>query len=500
MRDDDARINRRLMARHRLGASRTADRDGERRAPSRRAALASRAAIVAAALAGLAACLIANWPGHFPPDAIAQLAQGRAGVFNLWHPPVMAWLLGLADRTSPGVGAFMAADASLFFAALAAFGLAGGGRWAAAVAIAAIAASPLALIYQGLVVKDVLFADAAVAGFAAIAVAERLWRRPWLRWAAVATALALFVVAALARQNGPVAAVIGALTLASVVAGDALPGQRLRDFTFAGLASLAVIGAAAGGATIWFGRHSDGQPERAREWQALQLYDLAGAVKADPAMPLHVLQTHAPATERFLRAVAPAFDPARIATNLQAGAWRAALARPDPWVAAQWRHFLLASPAAYLAHRAQVFGEVFATPNIGACAPVLVGVDPGDPAMLKKAGLTARETDQDDWDGDYASSFLGTPVFSHLAYAAVALVLLVLACRDIDRGEPGSTAVAGLIVAALAFTASFFVISIACDYRYLYFLDVAALLSALYLALDAPQWLGTTDSARRSDD
>jgi hypothetical protein len=41
-----------------------------------------------------------------------------------------------------------------------------------------------------------------------------------------------------------------------------------------------------------------------------------------------------------------------------------------------------------------------------------------------------------------------------------------------------------MLSAAMVFTASFFVISIACDYRYLYFLDVAALTACFYLVLD----------------
>ena len=43
---------------------------------------------------------------------------------------------------------------------------------------------------------------------------------------------------------------------------------------------------------------------------------------------------------------------------------------------------------------------------------------------------------------------------------------------------------AALIASALAFTASFFVISISCDYRYLYFLDLSALAALFYLSLD----------------
>ena len=43
---------------------------------------------------------------------------------------------------------------------------------------------------------------------------------------------------------------------------------------------------------------------------------------------------------------------------------------------------------------------------------------------------------------------------------------------------------------ALTFTASFAVISIACDYRYLYFLDLSAIAAALYLAASARRGAG----------
>jgi hypothetical protein len=208
----------------------------------------------------------------------------------------------------------------------------------------------------------------------------------------------------------------------------------------------------------------------------LEIYDVAGAIRRDPALPLPVLRAHAPALERFVTTVAaPRYDPARIDPMLRAPGWDRRLKHPDPWARAQWRQLMSTAPTLYLETRWSAFWQVLATPRIAACAPVLVGVDPGDARMLRAAGLAARETDKDDWDGDYAASFLGSPVFSHLLYGAVALVLLALAIRDVRRGRAELLATVGLLAAALAFTASFFVISIACDYRYLYFLDVAAM-------------------------
>jgi hypothetical protein len=432
--------------------------------------------LLAVAAGGFAACVIANWPGHFPPDAIDQLAQGRAGVFNFWHPPVMAWLLGMADRILPGAPLFFVADAALFFAALAALALVRGGSWTAAALAGAICASPLALIYQGLVVKDVLFADAALAGFAAIAWAARLWDRRTARRILVALALGLLTLAALARQNGAIVAVIGALTLAVVDRTRAPRADWLRFASVAG-AAVAAMGLSGGLAEAGFRAHSDHQPEIARQWMTLQVYDLAGAVRHDPQWPLAVLHRSAPGIEAFVRDdAAPAYDPTRIDPMYRTGRWNAVLKTPDPIVGAQWKALIFGAPGLYLAQRWAVFRQVFLTPDIQACAAVLVGVDPGHPDWLLKAGLTASDTDKDDWDGDYASAFLGTPVFAHATYALIAVILLGLAVRDIARRtHPELIVTIGLLLGALAYAASFALISIACDYRYLYFLDVAAM-------------------------
>ena len=68
-------------------------------------------------LAGFVATVAVNWPGHLSYDSILQLLQGRTGVYNTWHPPVMAWLLGLGDALVPGAGLFVAFDTALAFGA-----------------------------------------------------------------------------------------------------------------------------------------------------------------------------------------------------------------------------------------------------------------------------------------------------------------------------------------------------------------------------------------------
>jgi hypothetical protein len=433
-------------------------------------------ALIVVATAGFAAAVVAGWPGHFPPDAIFQLAQGRSNVFSFAHPPVMAWLLGLADKLTPDAGAFMVMDVALFFTGIAALALAVGARWRAVAVLALLCASPLVLIYQGLVVKDVFFADAMLGAFAAIAWAGRLWPKAGARIVLCTVAILLLLVAALTRQNGAAAAAVGVFTLGWTAWARAERGGRARAFLgVAAAAGLLLVGAGVA-AMLVFQAHSDRKPEITAQWMTLRIWDLSGAVHADPTLGLPVLHREAPGVEHFVRrTAAPMFDPKSLDSMAVRMEGRFDPAKVGGAVSDEWRRLILKQPGLYLETRWRDFWQVFGTPDVKACAPVLVGVDPGDPDMLADAGLKARETDKDDWDSDYAQAFLGTPLFSHPFYAVLAALLLLWALWDVARGRPEMIAAAGLLLAAFAFSASFFVITIACDYRYILFLDVAAM-------------------------
>ena len=85
--------------------------------------------------------------------------------------------------------------------------------------------------------------------------------------------------------------------------------------------------------------------------------------------------------------------------------------------------------------------------------------------------------------GNYAGRFIHTPIYSHAAFALLAIILLAVLLR---RRLAGDLAMAFMLIGAFAFVLSFFVISIACDYRYLLFLDLSALTAGFHLAV-APQ-------------
>jgi hypothetical protein len=438
--------------------------------------------LVLVACLGAVASVLANWPGHFEPDSVWQLAQGRTGVFDDWHPPVMAWILGLCDRILTGARLYIILTTGSFFGALVAFmALRPRPATLSVVLLAVIAASPLALIYQGIVLKDILFADASVAGFAALAWTARMWRHRAARGALIALTVAFFALASLTRQTGIVVAGCGALALGWLAFRSArqhavAPGPAAFRFGVAAAACLAVVGVLAGVAMGWLELHGNHWPETRAELTAMQIYDLAGAARREPGVRLDVLHEHAPALEVFVRhSAAGAYTPARMDPLRDAPGAPDYLYYGGPAPGAQWRALITSSPWLYLAVRAEVFRWVFLTPDIQQCAPILVGVDADDARQLEDAGLSRRDTDKDDQDSDYAERFLNTPVFSHPFYAVLALVLLAWAVWDLRRGTDEVIAIIAMLVAAFGFTASFLLVGVACDFRYLYFLDVAAM-------------------------
>jgi hypothetical protein len=72
-------------------------------------------------LVGFLLCVIAFYPGYMSPDSIRQLTEGRAWSFTDWHPPLMAALWGITDRVIPGPFGMLLLHNAGFWGALAIF-------------------------------------------------------------------------------------------------------------------------------------------------------------------------------------------------------------------------------------------------------------------------------------------------------------------------------------------------------------------------------------------
>ncbi len=422
-------------------------------------------------LAGFAAMLAFNAPGQLTYDSVMQLADGRRGFYDSWHPPVMAWLLGLFDAAVPGTLLFLIFQSTLLLFALLAFlWVRPRAGWASAIIALLIVLTPQWLLYQGEIWKDILFTDSAIAGFAALALSAR--DRRWL-----VGAVLLLTLAAMTRQNGVVilpvaAAVVGALSARRF-------GTR-KGWAHGGLFLIITVGLAAGG-TIALAARGDGGDGASSQIRVAQSYDLAGAVTRDPALPLPTLAARDPKLETVLRTKGPALysplhnDPFAGDDQVNDAISNA----PNGVIGEAWRDLVLHHPLLYLRTRLAVFRQVLLTPEAFACHFSPVGID-GPPQVLKALGLTARIRSQDQALANYARLFFATPVFSHLAWGGLALVLMIVLLRS---GGDADLAVAGLLAGALLFTITFVIISIACDYRYLVFLDFSAMAAALYASV-----------------
>lgn len=414
--------------------------------------------------------LALNWPGQMSYDSVSQLAEARAGFYHSWHPPVMAWLMGLFDDIVTGTGLFVLFNGLM---ALFAFWTFAQPRRASALSVLLallVMLTPQWLLYEGIVWKDVLFASAALAGFAALGRAVR-GKAQWYVPAILALALAMMT-----RQNGLVivpvaAAMLGVILWRRVTPRRALGGALL----FAGLVTIIAFSGEA-----LLALRGDHGADAADEIRVAQSYDLAGMLSRDPQMRLTRMETGDAPLAQLLRTRGVAlYTPVWVDPLMNDDTLHEAItAAPPGLVFGQWRDAMLAYPRLYLAHRWAVFSWVVGTPDLEACHALYTGVD-GPPAVMAALGLKPVWRPQDQLHNNYGELLRGTPVFSHLLFGALALVLLVFLVwrrRDMDL------VAAGLVAAALAFAMSFFVVSIACDYRYLDFLDLAAMAGALAAA------------------
>lgn len=432
-------------------------------------------AIVALGFTGV---LAINLPGQASFDTVMELYQGRNSHQITFDPWIVSWLLGLADAVIPGTGLFMLLDVAMFFACLAALPLlrAKTSRWSI-LALALVLLTPQIVNYQGIVWKDVLFANLTIAGFITLGFGLTWVDRPRLRRLALAKALLLLAVAGLVRQNGLIDGALAAMAF-GFAEGHRLGWKRAATSGVAALAGVLALAFVLG--AVIHPKTSD-LKANAAGLRIVRHYDIVGVVARDSKVDLGAVP---PERAAVIRAEAPRlYTPERIDTlDDSPSITRALWQTPKAALASAWWGIVLHQPGLYLSHRLAVYRQLLLTPKLDHCVPVAVGVD--GPAKFREAlGLKEGVNRRDVFLSNYAAAFYPTPVFNHLLYVIVALALLAVLAT---RRQAADMAVMGLLLAGLGFAASFFLIGIACDYRYLYMLDLATLVGLVYWALDPP--------------
>ena len=440
--------------------------------------LSARGVFLGLVAAGFLVMLGANLPGHLSYDSVAQLSEGHFHVRETWGPALYAWLLGVFDGIVPGTALYVVASGLLFFGSLAS--LADRSHrvsWLAAPVTALILLTPQVMIYQAIVWKDVIFANCAIAGLVCLAHAAGNWARGWRRWLYLAGALVLLAAGADVRQNGLIAALAACVALGWI----ASRGSWRRGIVWAVAGFAAVLITAQSLTVMAMPKNAPKDTAGSTGVRIVQNYDLVGAVALDPTYRLPILAAVDPVNTKTLLDRAKSDYSGRRVDFMDRDATIGAALNllPGPETQAQWFDLIFKHPALYLRVRWEDFRWVFMAPVPDWCLPVYVGVD----APLEKLGplkMEHRFVLADAQLNNYASWFLDTPAYWHATYAAISLVLAGL---FLWRRRPQDIALAALQLAGVGFSASFFIISIACDYRYLYFTDLAAMTGLVYAAV-----------------
>jgi hypothetical protein len=431
-------------------------------------------------LAGYGLSMAASLPGHLSYDSVIQLLEGRSGAYSGWHPAVMSWLLGLSDAVRPGAGLFVLGSAALLFGSLLALlWIPQKVSWIAPAVALFLILTPQLLLYQGIVWKDVLFANAGVASFAALAHVAAQWANKTARLALIGVAILLLTFAALARQNGILLLPIAGLALGVMAWRN---GRSATQAAALAVCSCFIVVLLTLAATAALATRIVAERGASKQVRLLELYDLAGALQQDPQLQLPDLQRRDPALLDLMRSEgAKVYSPIRSDRLIHAARLQAALgAAPDNVLHRSWAAFVVRHPTLYLRNRGEVFGWTLLTPGLQVCVPYVVGLR-GPPDAMRELGLKTRVSPRDKLMDEYGEALVGTPLFSHAAF--LLLCIAELGFLSIRRRASDMVMIA-MLAAAIVFAASFFFISIACDYRYLYFLDLASLVALFHIALD----------------
>jgi len=407
-------------------------------------------------------------------DSVVQLYEGRTFHFISFNPPLMSVLLGLLDRLGDAPAEFVLISQAMLSGAtaLVLFPVIRTPAWRFGLA-APILLNPVVLTYVGILWKDVLLAHSVVLSYVLIAWLRRQ-ERP------LTPTLAVFVLALLtlvvgARQQGMLFALPAAVWAATLVRGS----RRARVLAGIALVAIPVVANWTLDAYTARARADPGLDPVGSGLRVLVLFDIVGVLANGGELPRET----SPDIAAELREQAGRYSPYRVDT----------LDRPMPrywtqdnsaarrlWLATIWDN-----PGAYWRHRAAHFATVLGLADMRECLPLHVGiaspvlhpsVDGDVTAML---GLSVRETGATEWARRFGADNANTLLFTHLAYSLVLATIGVWLCRRREY------VLATLAAGTLIFLMSYAVVGIACDFRYVYLLPVAATLLAAYFCLNA---------------
>jgi hypothetical protein len=430
------------------------------------------------AILGFGLELRAFWPGLMSTDSFEQYVQAALHRYNDHHPPIMAWVWSLTDRVITGPAGMLILHLSLLWLGL--WSVAEGARrrgfrytWL----ILLIGVTPWISNIAGVIWKDIGMACALLAAAGLLYDVEDDGER--LRFLVIATAFILIGYATMVRANG----FFAALPLAAYAVATARPRAA---FTRAAAIGVVFVALVLGGQQLLERKVLDASPRHLS--QLVMLYDLAGIAcrggEIDIPTPFRKPGYDAGALCR-------AYDPDQVDSlffvpkgPLQMSLDGDAVQKlRGEWLAAATQH-----PKLYLAHRLHSFAGLLG----------LHPVSEGDrylrqPFMVPNSwGFAFTRNKLSSALDASVDALADSGLFSGALWIGVAAVLLVvIASRRLQARFEAVLLVSGLMNAL-----SYLFLSLAPNYRFLYWTVLSASVALVLMLLRAvtPELHRTADA------
>lgn len=425
---------------------------------------------LAAAVFSLALALWAHFPGHVPYDGLTIWYEAREGVHFSQHPPTFALLWRGLEAFHAGPGGVLVLQLLCLYGA-ACLML----RWTRPPLLPALAFYAGLLLWPAFfaispyLVKDVLGAHFAVAGWCLALLAPPGKARPPALAGLALAGLALACVAALLRYQFALPLVV---LIAAVIWRNRAGAAK--KFSASAAAALATCGGVVAAITVAnllvFAPQVRAMPDPPSALRKIMMFDIAGVVAADPRSSLSVFGGVGVSAAALRGRIETSYTPQRVDT-LWSGRSAFALIEgvSNAVVFEQWRASVLQSPGAFLAHRANAYLMVLGMGELYGCTPVYAGISPAPRDLAEKVGAAGFAAPRSTPVILHRYFPSGSFIFRPWVYAVIALALVV-------GGLAGRVAFAPAILAggALLYELSFLPLPQACDVRYSYYLMLAA--------------------------